>query len=224
MTATSLAALAARALNRSALTTLARFVLQLGAQVALARMLGPGNFGVYGIGMAVLTFVAFLSGASFSWNLMLLPAVTRDDIRFAFTWQVAAGLLCAVAMYAGAPAIATFFGDARIESMVQWLSLASLFTAASAPATCLLQRDLNFRALGLVQLAGYAAGYLAVGVPMALAGYGAQSLAVACVVQAAVTLVAAFAVRPAHSLRPLFAHAGGSAALATGGPCSSPTW
>ena len=215
MTATSLAALAARALKWSALTTLARFVLQLGAQVALARMLGPGNFGVYGIGMAVLTFVAFLSGASFSWNLMLLPAVTRDDIRFAFTWQVAAGLLCAVAMYAGAPAIATFFGDARIESMVQWLSLASLFTAASAPATCLLQRDLNFRALGLVQLAGYAAGYLAVGVPMALAGYGAQSLAVACVVQAAVTLVAAFAVRP-HSLRPLFAHAGGSAALATG--------
>jgi lipopolysaccharide exporter len=210
-----LAALAQRAVKWSALTTVARFVLQLGAQVALARMLGPGNFGVYGIGMTVLTFAAFLCGASFSWNLMLLPTVTRDDIRFSFTWQVIAGLLCACAMYAAAPAIAVFFGDARVESMVQWLSLASLLAAASAPATCLLQRDLNFRTLGLVQLAAYAVGYLAVGLPMAVNGYGAMSLAAACVVQAAVTLVAAYVARP-HSLRPLFSHAGGGAALSTG--------
>lgn len=215
MTAPAVASLAERALKWSALTTVARFALQLGAQVALARMLGPGNFGVYGIGMAVLTFVAFLSGASFSWNLMLLPTVTRDDIRFSFTWQMIAGTLCAVAMYAAAPAIAGFFGDPRVESMVQWLSLASLLTAASAPATCLLQRDLDFRTLGLVQLASYAAGYLAVGVPMALLGYGAQALAAACVVQAAVTLVGAYAARP-HSLRPLFSHAGGAASLVTG--------
>ncbi len=209
------AALAERALKWSALTTVARFVLQLGAQVALARMLGPDNFGVYGIGIAVLTFVAFLSGASFSWNLMLLPAVTRDDIRFAFTWQLVAGLLCAVGMYAAAPALAGFFGDPRVEGVVQWLSLASFLTAASATATCLLQRDLNFRMLGLIQLASYAAGYLAVGIPMALLGWGAHSLAAACVVQAAVTLVGAYAVRP-HPLRPLLAHPGGGAALSTG--------
>jgi lipopolysaccharide exporter len=33
--------------------------------------------------------------------------------------------------------------------------------AAAAPATYLLQRDLNFRAVGLVQVGSYAAGYLA---------------------------------------------------------------
>jgi len=212
---TPLAALAERALKWSALTTILRFALQLGAQVALARMLGPGNFGVYGIGMAVLTFAAFLSGASFSWNLMLMPSVTREDIRFSFTWQMVAGLLTACAMFAGAPALAMFFGDPRVEGMVQWLSLASLFMAASGPAMCLLQRDLNFRTLGLVQLASYATGYVAVGVPMALSGYGAYSLAAACVVQAGVTLVGVYAFRP-HSLRPLFAHPGGAAALHTG--------
>jgi lipopolysaccharide exporter len=215
MTHGATAALAQRALKWSALTTVFRFGLQLVAQVALARLLGPGNYGVYGIGIAVLTFAAFLSGASFSWNLMLLPQVSRDDIRFSFTWQIIAGTLCAIAMYASAPALAVFFGDSRVESMVQWMSFASLLTAASAPATCLLQRDLNFRTLGFVQLAGYAAGYLVVGVTMALNGFGALSLAVACVVQAGVTLVASYAARP-HSLRPLFSHAGGAAALTTG--------
>jgi O-antigen/teichoic acid export membrane protein len=126
-----------------------------------------------------------------------------------------AGLLTACAMFTAAPALAGFFGDPRVEGMVQWLSLASLLMAASGPATCLLQRDLNFRTLGLVQLASYAVGYVAVGVPMALAGHGAYSLAIACVVQSAVTLAGVYAFRP-HSLRPLFAHPGGAAALNTG--------
>ena len=44
-----------------------------------------------------------------------------------------------------------------------------------------------------------------------LAGQGANALAAACVVQAAVTLVASYAVLP-HPVRPLFSHAGGGAA------------
>jgi O-antigen/teichoic acid export membrane protein len=209
------AALAERALKWSALTTVARFALQFVAQVALARMLGPGNFGVYGIGIAVLTFVGFLSGASFSYGLMLQPKLDEDDIRFAFTWQIVVGLACAVAMFACAPALADFFGDARVEGMVQLLSLASLLIAAAGPATYLLQRDLDFRKLGLVQLASYAAGYIAVGVPMALAGFGAWALGTACVVQSAVALAASYRARP-HPLKPLFRHAGAGEALITG--------
>jgi lipopolysaccharide exporter len=210
-----MAASVERALKWSAFTTVARFALQLVAQVALARMLGPGNFGVYGIGIAVLTFAGFLSGANFSWNLLLLPVVSRDDIRFAFTWQMISGILSAAAMVAAAPLLAGFFGDPRVESMVQWLALACLFGAANATATCLLQRDLNFRMVGMIALASYAAGFMVVGVPMALMGYGASSLAAACVVQAGVSLVASYVARP-YSLRPLFSHAGGAAALTTG--------
>ncbi|MES2784455.1 MAG: oligosaccharide flippase family protein [Pseudomonadota bacterium] len=215
MTSGSLATLAERALKWSAATTVARFVLQLGSQIALARMLGPDNFGVYGIALTVLTFASFLSGASFSWNLMLLPRVTDNDVRFSFTWQVIAGLLTAGAMFAAAPAIAGFFDEPRVRGMVQLMSLACLLGAASAPATCLLQRDLNFRTLGLIQLASYAIGYLGVGIPMAMAGHGAWSLGVACVVQASVVLIAAYIARP-HPLRPLLRHEGGAEALHTG--------
>ena len=206
---------AVRAVKWSAFTTVARFALQLGAQVALARMLGPGNFGIYGIGMVVLTFATFLSGSSFSWNLMLLPTVSRNDIRFAFTWQIVAGIVSAVAMVALAPAIAGFFGDPRVEGVVQLLSLACLLLSAGGTATCLLQRDLNFRALGLIQLASYTAGYVIVGVPMALNGYGYNALAVACVVQAAVALVTAYAVSR-HVVKPLFFYPEAAATLITG--------
>jgi lipopolysaccharide exporter len=215
MSTAALAALAERAVKWSAATTVARFVLQFGAQVALARLLGPDNYGVYGIGLSVLTFVAFLSGGSFAWNLMLMPSVSDEDVRFSFTWQMIIGVACAIGMYFAAPALAVFFSDSRVEGMVQLLSIASLLTAAAGPATCLLQRDLNFRALGLIQLASYAAGYLLVGVPMALHGYGPMALGTACVVQAGVVLVLSYWSRP-HPVRPLLSHAGGSAALSTG--------
>jgi O-antigen/teichoic acid export membrane protein len=212
---TALRSLAERAFKWSALTTGGRFALQLVAQVLLARLLGPSNYGVYGIGMVVLTFAAFLSGNAFSYILMLQKDVDEDDIRFAFTWQLVAGVLCAVGMYLSAAPLAVFFGDARIEPMVHWLSVACVLMALAGCSTCLLQRDLNFRALGLVQLASYAIGYLGIGVPMALNGHGAQALAAACVVQAAVALAGTFAVRP-HSLKPLLRHPLGAETLDTG--------
>lgn len=215
MTAGALRSLAERAFKWSVLTTAGRFMLQFVAQVLLARLLGPGNYGVYGIGMVVLTFAAFLSGNAFSYILMLKKDVDADDIRFAFTWQLVAGVVCSIAMYASAGWIASYFADPRVESMVSWLAVACLLMALAGPSTCLLQRDLNFRALGLIQMAGYATGYLGVGLPMALQGHGAQSLAAACVVQAAVVLLASFAARP-HSVRPLLRHPLGGDTLETG--------
>jgi O-antigen/teichoic acid export membrane protein len=215
MTAGKLRSLAERAFKWSALTTAGRFGLQLVAQIVLARLLGPDNYGVYGIGMVVLTFAAFLSGNAFSYILMLQKDVSEDDVRFAFTWQCLAGLGCTVGLYFLAGPLASFFGDARVEPMVHWMSLACLLMSLAAPATCLLQRDLNFRALGLVQIAGYATGYLAVGVPMALLGYGPQALAAACVVQSAVVLAGCYAVRP-HSLRPLLRHHTAAETMDTG--------
>lgn len=209
-----LSASAERAVKWSVVTTIARFGLQLGSQIALARLLGPDVYGVYGIGMTVLTFVAFLSGASFSWNLMLLPKVADEDIRFSFTWQMIAGVACAIAMWFGAPLVAHFFGDARVTGMVHLLAIASALTAASATATCLLQRELDFRSIGFIQIAGYAAGYLVVGVVLASRGWGAAALGIAAIVQSAVVLVGTFAVRR-HPIRPLLRHAG-SDTLATG--------
>jgi O-antigen/teichoic acid export membrane protein len=205
MTGHPLRALAERAFKWSAVTTVGRFALQLVAQITLARLLGPDNYGVYGIGMVVLTFATFLSGNSFSYILMLQEDIDDDDVRFAFTWQLIAGIACAIVMALAAPWIAGFFGDMRVEPMVRWMAIACVLMALTGPATSLLQRDLNFRALGLIQLVSYAIGYLALGVPMALAGWGAYALAGACVAQAGVAMVASFVVRP-HAVRPLLRH------------------
>ena len=203
------------AVKWSTISTIARFALQLLAQVVLARTLGPDIFGVFAIGMVVLTFANFVSGFGFSWSLLQRTTLHDDDVRFAWTWQLIVGLLTMLALYLLAPLLSGYFREPRAEAVIQWLSLACLLTAAAAPATYLLQRDLNFRAIGLIQVSSYGAGYVVVGLPMALLGWGASSLVAAWLVQAAVLLLASYAAKP-HPLRPLLWYAGAASAIGTG--------
>jgi lipopolysaccharide exporter len=203
------------AVKWSAVSTVARFALQLLAQVVLARTLGPDIFGVFAIGMVVLTFATFVSGFGFSWSLLQRTTLRDEDIRFAWTWQLIVGVVTMLALYGLAPLLAAYFREPRAQVVIEWLSLACLLSAAAAPATYLLQRDLNFRAVGLIQVGSYAAGYVAVGMPMALLGWGANSLVAAWLVQAAVLLIASYTLKP-HPLRPLLWYPDAAAAVGTG--------
>ena len=191
------------AVKWSAASTIAVIALQMITQVLLARRLGPDIYGIFGIGLTAFTFSNFLASFGFSWALLQVLELREDDVRFAFTWQLASGTAAGLALYSLAPLLAAFFHDLRVEPVIRWLALACVLNAAAGPATCLLQRDLNFRASGFIEVAGYTLGYVVVGIPLAWWGAGVYSLVAAGLVQASLKLVASFALRP-HSLRPLF--------------------
>ena len=204
-----------RAMRWSLMTGGLRLLLQVGAQVMLARLLGPQAFGLFAIGMVVLTFAGFVSGFGLSWSLTQRPEVDDEDIRFAWTWQLIAGLLALIALQLAAPAVAALFKEPASESVLRWLSLSCLLQAASAPATHLLTRALNFRTLGLIQLGSYGVGYALVGLPLAWMGLGVHALVAAWLVQAAVVLLASLALCP-HPKQPLLWYARAAQTLGTG--------
>jgi len=204
------------AVKWSAFTTVARFALQFVAQIVLARLLGPESYGIFGIALVVYTFSTFLVGFGFGWSLLQRANVTQDDIRFAFTWQVIVGFIAMLAVYFSAPLVADYFRDTRLQAVVEWMALACLLSAAASPASNLLQRDLNFKAVGLVQVVSYACGYVLVGIPLALVGFGVNALVAAWLVQAAISLLANYAATR-HSLRPLLWYASARSVFGTGG-------
>ena len=215
MTSPSIGESGVSAVKWSAASTVVRLGLQLGAQGALARTLGPEAFGVFAIGLVILTFASFVSNFGFSWSLLQRVELHDDDVRFAWTWQCAVGLVTMVGLYFSAPYLAVYFREPQAQGVIEWLSIACLLNAAAAPAIYLLQRDLNFRALGMMQVGSYALGYLLVGVPMALTGWGVQSLVAAWLVQAAAQFVVGYALKP-HPLRPLFWYSSARLAMGTG--------
>jgi len=190
------------AVKWSAIGTTTRYVLQLGAQVVLARLLGPDNYGLFAMGLLVMTLTSFIADCGLAWGLVQQPEVTDETIRFTFTWQFITGSLATILLFTFSGEIAGYFREARAEPIIRWLSLACVISSATTPATNLLRRQLDFKWINIVQVASYVVGYIGVGIPVALSGGGALSLVAAWLVQAACALVMTYW-RCRHSLRPL---------------------
>ena len=212
---TGLARTGAKAVKWGTLTTVARFGLQFLAQVILARMLGPEVYGIFGLGMVVLTLATFASNLGLGASLLYREGITEQDIRFAFTWQMLAGGTATLVLWWAAPWIAAFFHEPRAADVVRWLGLSCVLTSACAVATTLAQRALKFRQVGLIQVGSYALGYLGVGVPMAWMGHTTSALIAAWLVQTIVSTVALLRLHP-HPWRPLLRYAGHSASATEG--------
>jgi PST family polysaccharide transporter len=193
----------------------AKYFLQLGAQIVLARLLGPENYGLFAIGMIVLTFGHFVGTFGFAWGLVQSQDLRQEDIRFVFTSQLISGSLVTVGLYAIAPAVAAYFSEPRVEPIVRWLSLACVIQAIAAPAINLLKRNLDFRALNIIEIVSYSIGYLTIGIPLACYGAGVWSLVAAWLAQALCTLLLAF-VRCPHPIKPLIWYDGALAQLNVG--------
>ena len=180
-----------------------RLILQVGAQIALARMLGPTEYGIFAIGATVIGFSAFFSEIGLAYGLIQKTTVGPLDVRFVFTWQVVLGIAVTAVIFGGSYELASFFGEPRSVSVIQALSMLCLLNALSAPAMNLLKRDLNFKTLQIIQLVSYAVGYLLVAIPLALAGAQVWSLVAAWLVQALISAGMLYAATR-HPLKPLF--------------------
>ena len=183
--------------------TVLRMVLQIGAQITLARLLGPDQYGVFAIGATVIGFSAFFSDVGLAYGLIQKAQLDDRDVRFVVTWQVVLGLVVSAAVWLGAAPLAAFFGEPRSAPVLQALSALCLLNALAAPALNLLKRQIDFKRINLIALGSYAVGYLLVGLPMALAGAAVWALVAAWLVQALVSLALLYnAAR--HALKPLF--------------------
>jgi O-antigen/teichoic acid export membrane protein len=196
--------------------TVLRILLQIGAQIVLARILGPELYGVFAVALVVVLLSGLFADVGLAYGLIQKPSVTPDDVRFVSTWQIGLGLVMTGAVLAAAPWIAAAYGDPRLATALGLLSVSCLVNAAGATSGALLRRDLDFKTINVAAVASYAVGFLAVGIPLALAGAGVLSLVAAYLTQTTLAAVIQYA-RVRHPLRPLVWQPGAPAMLEFGG-------
>lgn len=171
------------------LGALVRMALQLAAQVVLARILGPEQYGIFAIGVIVISFSNFLADSGLAYGLIQKAQIDSRDLRFVWTWQLILGSLVAGAVWLLSATLAAFFSEPRAEPLLQALAWVCLLSAMAAPAMNLLKRELRYRDLQLANLFAYAVGFYLVGIPLAMAGAQVWALAAAWLTQAALLLV-----------------------------------
>lgn len=185
--------------------TITQILLQIAAQITLARLLGPEQYGLFAIGAIVVSFSSFFADIGISYGLIQKSEITDKDIRFVFTWQLVLGSITAIAVALLSKPISDFFGDGRSTNVVQWLALICLFNALASPSLNILKRNLDFRRIKISQVSSYIVGYILVGIPLAVFDYQVWALVAAWLTQSALmTILLYLSVR--HSIRPLLWH------------------
>ena len=168
---------ASRAFGWSFGNTVASRLGTLAIGIALARVLGPEEFGIFAI--ATVTLLAILSFNELGVSLAVIrwrddPATIAPTIN---TIAVASSTLLTVALIFGAPWISATLGDVQATPVVQVLALSVFLNGLVATSAAILQREFMQKKR---TIADQVNTWLGAGLSLlfALLGWGAMSLAV----------------------------------------------
>jgi lipopolysaccharide exporter len=180
-----------------------KIVLQFMVGVVLARLLGPGPFGVYTAVLLVGGIGGLVVERGFGGALIQMHDLSEDAVCYAFTWLVLTGLGAAAVLCASAHSVAALFRYPAMTTAIYGSALYVIMYAVSVVPRALLRRDLDMKSDQIAQVVAYLTGFVVVGIGGAFVGLGAWSLIGALLTQLIVYVVIAYA-RVQHTIRPLF--------------------
>ena len=151
-------------------------LLQVLSIAVLSRLLSPHEFGVAGLGLIFVSFAERFGHAGLGQTLVQKEELSEDDIHSGFSLSLLAGAIFTALLIVAAPHLAVYFREPSMTALVQVLSLVFLIDSLIVVPESLLQRNLDFKKLAVIDNVAYLIGIGCIGVPLAYYGYGAWSL------------------------------------------------
>jgi O-antigen/teichoic acid export membrane protein len=128
----------------SAIDKYSLLVINIASTMILARWLTPAETGVYTVAWSLINIAQALREFGIVSYLVQEKELTKERLGTALTIAVLLGLSLTIVFAASAGAIARFYGDPRLYTMVTILSFNFVIVSFAAIGTALLQRALNF--------------------------------------------------------------------------------
>lgn len=176
-----LSRVASHALYWSGASTTAVAVLQIIQLAALARLLSPTDFGLAAM-MAVVIGLAGVYGDLGLSNAVLTHSPLSKRVLSSLYWVgLIAGLLLTALVVLIAPLAAHLFAEPKLTELVRLAALGFLLVPLGVQFQLLLQRNLEFRPIVLVEVPSTALG-VAVAVACAWRGLGVFSFVIGSLV------------------------------------------
>jgi len=150
-------------------------LLRTGTLIVLARLLEPKDFGLVAMVTAVTGIFDIFKTAGLSIVTIQREKITDEQVSTLFWINIGIGALLAVLTLALAPVLVAFYHEPQLLWITIALASGFLFNAAGVQHNALLQRQMRFAALAVIDLACLSAS-TAVGIGMALMGFGYWSL------------------------------------------------
>ena len=177
------------------------FLLRLGqfaVGIVIARLVAPDQFGVFAVALTVQTVIVNVSELGVSAALVRAKEHVDETARVVATISIASAALLTAAMYLTAPWLATLLGSSQAADAIRILSFTVLLGGLSAVPYALLVRDFRQDTRFVADSSNFVVSSVSI-VLLALAGFGANGLALSRVLgQLATVLLLFVLVRPRY--------------------------
>lgn len=154
-----------------------------------APLLGPTAFGLFAFVMVFITFCEVVIGSGATEALLSIVEIESGHFAMVTTVNVLFALALGGAIVAAAGPLASFCGQPILAPLFRWMALLPLINAFGPSPNAATKREMLFRPLAVRAIVGLLAGG-AVGVVLAVRGYGAWALVSQAIVQRLVSVVA----------------------------------
>ena len=138
-----------------------RFAVQLGYQVALARLLAPRDFGLVALTAPVIAFVQLFADLGLSQATVQKQEIDEDQLSFIFWMNALAGLVLAVVVIAASPLVGWFYGDRRVVVVTAASGALFLVGGLYAQHLAILNRHMRFKSLAAIDVISLTTGAVA---------------------------------------------------------------
>jgi len=174
-----------------------RTTAQLGTwliTIFVMRLLSPVDYGLMGLATILLGFFGLINELGAIPAIIQRQQVEQSLIRKVFGLVLVSNASLYVAAFAGAPYFAALFGEAYpLATVIRVLALSLIIGALSAVPNALLQRDLKFKTISLIDFAATLVGAVAT-LMLAIEGGGVWSLVFGSLIKEAGNAVGLIAV------------------------------
>lgn len=179
---------------------LAKLALRLTSLAVLARFIGPDEYGLVALVVAVTSVVSVFQDAGLSMATVQAPSITPLQSSSMFWANVGLGALIFAALSGMGQFAAQWYGREELAYLFPLFGLAVFITSFRSQRIALLQRELNFRLLAAAEVGSQALAVV-VAIALAVGGYGVLALVALEISQTLFNNIILFLY---HSWRPQF--------------------
>ncbi|MEH2475579.1 O-antigen/teichoic acid export membrane protein [Nitrobacteraceae bacterium AZCC 2161] len=162
------------------------FALRIVFMAILARLLDPADFGLVAMATIGTGIYGLLATAGLSSATVQQATITDEQISTLFWINLGVGILLAIMCAASAPVLVAFYHEPRLFWVTIAIGAGFVLNAAGVQHSALLQRQLRYVTLTVVELLSQV-GSIAAAIGMALAGFGYWALVAAAIVAPAIS-------------------------------------
>lgn len=152
-----------------------KFVIHLGSTMILARILTPDDYGMMAMVVAITGFAGLFINLGLSTAVVQRAEINHAQVSTLFWVNAGIGALVMLIVASLSPAVAWFYKTPELKAIVLALSLNFLINGLAVQHQALLNRQMRFTALAVIQIGAMVSG-IAVAIFAAVKGFGYWAL------------------------------------------------